>query len=684
MKFLFPTFLFALLAIAIPILIHLFSFRRFKTIYFSHVGFLKDIKKESQKKSRLKQILILLARIFAISALVFAFAQPYIPLNNEVQNNANQVVAVYIDNSFSMDALSEEGQLLELARNKAVEIGQTYPPGTQFRLFTNDLEPKHQHRFNREQFIQQVTEVQSSPAVIPVSQIHNRFAQQTESENEESSGIMYVISDFQRSITDFENFTDSDVFYYLMPLVPNQVNNLYIDSSWVEVPAHRLNQEENILVRIKNSSDEDYQNLPLKLFLNDSLKSITNFSISAQNEITASLKYTNSSSGIQLGKIEISDYPFTHDNVWYISYFVDPSLKALAIYNENEENNEGLDYIRALFENDDYVLLDEMSMQRIQLSRLNEYNCIFLVNMNNFTNGFINELEQIVENGASVVLIPDTENQGINNLLSSFNSALITGKDTTNQEISGIDFDNDFFENVFEKREENPILPVIGSHYKFEDNIRTLETNLLWFQNGDKALSVKPHGEGKIWVLSFSLNEENSSFARDVLFVPTFYNFVLNSLPRQKIAYTVKKDLSVTLPLNKNLNLAENIEIVNADSDIRFIPEKTLTDQGIRLDLGESIENDGHFLVQEDENTITAFAFNYDRTESDLRYFTNAELEDRINATENGNGIVIENTSAGFSEIYDEIQRGKQLWKIFILLALFFLLAEVIISRYMK
>lgn len=684
MKFLFPTFLFALLAISIPILIHLFSFRRFKTIYFSHVGFLKDIKKESQKKSRLKQILILLARIFAISALVFAFAQPYIPLNNEVQNNANQVVAVYIDNSFSMDALSEEGQLLELARNKAVEIGQTYPPGTVFRLFTNDLEPKHQHRFNREQFIQQVTEVQSSSAVIPVSQIHNRFAQQIENEFQEYSGIMYMISDFQRSITDFENFTDSDVFYYLLPLVPNQVNNLYIDSSWVEVPAHRLNQEENLLVRIKNSSDEDYQNLPLKLFLNDSLKSITNFSISAQNEITASLKYTNSSSGLQLGKIEISDYPFTHDNVWYISYFVDPSLKALAIYNENEQNNEGLGYIRALFENDDYIELDEMSMQRIQLSRLKEFNCIFLVNMNNFTNGFINELEQIVENGASVVLIPNAENQGINNLLSSFNSARITGIDTTSQEISGIDFDNDFFENVFEKREENPILPVIGSHYKFEDNIRTLETNLLWFQNGDKALSVKPHGDGRIWVMSFSLNEENSAFARDVLFVPTFYNFVLNSMPRQQIAYTVKKDLSVNLPLKNNINLAENIEIVNSDSKTRFIPEKTLTEQGIRLDLGESIENDGHFLVQENENTITAFAFNYDRKESDLRYFTGAELEDRINATENGNGLVIENTSAGFSEIYDEIQSGKQLWKLFILLALFFLLAEVLISRYMK
>ena len=82
MKFLFPTFLFALFTIAIPIIIHLFSFRRYKTVYFSHVGFLKDIKKESQKKSRLKQLLMLLARILTIIFLVFAFSQPYIPTKN--------------------------------------------------------------------------------------------------------------------------------------------------------------------------------------------------------------------------------------------------------------------------------------------------------------------------------------------------------------------------------------------------------------------------------------------------------------------------------------------------------------------------------------------------------------------------------------------------------------------------
>ncbi|TNF45447.1 MAG: hypothetical protein EP310_01570, partial [Bacteroidetes bacterium] len=99
MKFLFPTFLFALFAIAIPIIIHLFSFRQYKTVYFSNVSFLKDIKKESKNKSRLKQLLILIARILTIIFLVFAFAQPYIPTTTDSKKQPNQLIGIYIDNS---------------------------------------------------------------------------------------------------------------------------------------------------------------------------------------------------------------------------------------------------------------------------------------------------------------------------------------------------------------------------------------------------------------------------------------------------------------------------------------------------------------------------------------------------------------------------------------------------------
>jgi len=686
MKFLFPTFLFALFTIAIPIIIHLFSFRRYKTVYFSDVGFLQNIKKESKKKSRLKQLLILLARILTIIFLVFAFSQPYIPLNKEIQKQPNQVVGVYIDNSFSMNALSEQGQILEVARNKAAEIGLAYPAGTKFMLITNDLDPKHQHLFNREQFIQQISEVEPSPKVVPLSMIYNRFASENTDVEKNTDRILYLISDFQRSITDLENFKDKSVFSYFLPLVPNQVANLYIDSCWVEVPAHRLNQEESIFVRIKNSSNQDYQNLPLTLYMNDSVKSITNFSVEAQNEITANLKYKNTSSGSQLGKIEITDYPFTHDNTWYISYFVEPKLKALAIYSNNQESKEGLGYISALFDNDDYIQLDEMDMQSLQISKLAEYNTIFLVDPENFTSGFLNELEKAVADGSSVALFPGSLNNPLlnNTFLSKFGASRVTGTDTTKQEISGIEFDNRFYQNVFKKREKNAALPKIAGHLKFTENTRSAETRLLWFQNGDKAFSWMPYKNGKVWIFAFPLDKKNEAFARDILFVPTLYNIVLNSLPSQQISYTIGKNTFFDVPKNENIDLNESITMVNLMTGEKFIPEENITDRGTRIEFGDQVNKAGYYLVQNGDVTLAALAFNYDRKESALRYFSAQELEAQAQNAQLQNSMVIKNVENNFSDVFKEIQKGRQLWKWCVLLALFFILAEVAISRFMK
>jgi hypothetical protein len=685
MNFLYPTFLFALLAVAIPIIIHLFNFRRYKTVYFSHVGFLKEIKKESRKKSQLKQLLMLIARILTIVFLVFAFSQPYIPAENDAASGANEVVGVYIDNSFSMNALSEEGQLLERARNKAVEIGQSYPAGTKFRLFTNDLEPRHQHIFNKEQFIRQVTAVNTSPSSVPISLIHNRFELQNQSREGENSGVLYYLSDFQRSITDLNNFSGETVVNYFLPLLPNQVNNLYIDSCWVEVPAHGLNQEENMFVKIKNSSGEDYQNLPLRLFLNDSLKSITNFSVGARNETIASLRYKNVSAGIQLGRVEITDYPFTHDNNWYISYYVEPKLKALAIYNNSQDSQEGLKYISALFDSDDYVELETMNAQSLQISKLAESNAVFIINPENFSSGFLNELQSAVNNGTSVVLFPKLNQPAVNNqFLSIFGAGAVFDVDTTTQEIAGIDFDNRLFANVFQERKENAMLPKINRHLKFRENIRTNETNLLWFQNGDKALSVLPFGRGKVWVFAFPLNRQNETFASDILFVPSIYNIVLNSLPDQQNSFIIGKDQIYNLPPSISFSPESTLEIENHETGTRFIPGINIADRGTRLDVGGLIETAGHYLVKNENKTLASLSFNYDRKESDLRYFSPDELKESIDLANLTKTSVITNFSANFSEVLQEIQKGKQLWKWFILLALFFILAEVLIARFWK
>jgi L-asparagine transporter-like permease len=78
MHFLYPAFLFALLTLAIPVLVHLFNFRRYKKVLFSNVQFLKEVQEQQASRRNLKERLILAARLLALLFLVFAFARPYI------------------------------------------------------------------------------------------------------------------------------------------------------------------------------------------------------------------------------------------------------------------------------------------------------------------------------------------------------------------------------------------------------------------------------------------------------------------------------------------------------------------------------------------------------------------------------------------------------------------------------
>ena len=85
MEFIYPSFLWALGVLVLPIIIHLFYFRRFKKVEFTNVRFLKEIKEETASRSKLKNLLVLLSRLLAIAFLVFAFCQPFLSDGEDIK-----------------------------------------------------------------------------------------------------------------------------------------------------------------------------------------------------------------------------------------------------------------------------------------------------------------------------------------------------------------------------------------------------------------------------------------------------------------------------------------------------------------------------------------------------------------------------------------------------------------------
>ena len=79
MSFLIPSFLWGLLALSVPVAIHLFNFRRTRRVYFTNVALLQSVQTTTRSFRRLRHWLILAARCLFLAALVLAFAQPFIP-----------------------------------------------------------------------------------------------------------------------------------------------------------------------------------------------------------------------------------------------------------------------------------------------------------------------------------------------------------------------------------------------------------------------------------------------------------------------------------------------------------------------------------------------------------------------------------------------------------------------------
>lgn len=140
MEFIHPERLWLLSLLLIPIIIHLFHFRRQKVLYFSSLKFIRFIEQENKSTQKLRHLLVLISRCLALIFIVFAFAMPIIPLNENGRNGGKNVLAIYLDNSFSMTAIGEEGELLSEGREMAKRMLAKTPLETRILLFTNKMD----------------------------------------------------------------------------------------------------------------------------------------------------------------------------------------------------------------------------------------------------------------------------------------------------------------------------------------------------------------------------------------------------------------------------------------------------------------------------------------------------------------------------------------------------------------
>jgi len=673
MHFLYPNFLWALGALAIPIIIHLFYFRRFKTVYFTNVKYLQEVKEETSSRSRLRNLLILITRLLALASIIFAFAQPFIPTGENVKTG-NNAVSVYVDNSFSMNAEKDEIPLIDIAKEKARQIINAYSETDEFQIITNDFKARQQRLISKEDALTAIDEIEVSPEVQTITKVINRQSQVFDTRDENK--IAYLISDVQSSIFDLSSSIDSTIEVNILPLQSVQEKNVSIDSAWLESPAPLINQNNRILVKISNHSNDEAEGIRLSMQIDGQERPEGLFTIPANTSITDTINFTPLKPGFHRAQLKIADYPIQFDDSYFITINVPSEINALAI-NGNQPNK----YLNALFAGLNLYKITNVNQNGVDYSKLKEYDVIILNDLDNISSGLASELDQYVVNGGNALVFPSA-NANITSYNQFLNNMSANTLDQAFEEEKVVSFLNKeefIFKDVFEYINNNVTLPKTNRGFTLTNYQSRAEETILGYRDGNKYLTKYKRGEGHLYLFTSPLNDQYNDLVLNAeIFVPMLYKMAISSSKRQKISYTIGKDNIVETD-NASFD-GELVYQIKGQSE--FIPGITNLGNKVLLDVNDQIQQEGFYTLELQDNTIADLAFNYDRLESDLSVLKTSELE---NQSQNWNFNILDSSlTSDFSTYINEKDKGVVLWKWFLFASLLFLILETILLRFLR
>lgn len=675
MQFLYPAFLFALLSLAIPVIIHLFYFRRFKKVYFSNVRFLKEIKEETSSRSRLRNLIVLAMRLLALLFLVLAFAQPFIPQDVEVKQGA-KAVSIFVDNSFSMSALSQDVPLVDRAKQRAREIVEAYSVEDQFQVLTNDFEGRHQRLVSREDALALIDEIGVSPAVRELSKVLAR-QEQTLNSGKYTNQVAYIISDFQRNITDIGNYADSTFEINLVPLQSVQERNISIDTAWFETPVQLLNQTDQLVVRVSNYSGENAENIRLSLQYEGQSKPVGELSVPANSTVSDTVPFTILRTGWHEARLQLTDYPVQFDDSYFLAFNVAEKIKVLNIY-ENTPNR----YLESAFAGISYFEAKSSPSRSLDYSRFAENQLIVVDGLRSISSGLAAELLQYARRGGNVLVFPanDADLLSYRSFLTAFPANELMAFENVERQVGSINTQEFVFNDVFENAGANLKLPVTKGNFKFTNYNNRKEEQLLSYRDGSSFLSKYPIERGHLYICAAPMNEEiNNLPLNGEIFIPMLYKMALSSGQKRPIAYTLGVDEVVSA--DHRTTSTEMVYKLKGLGE-EFIPQQRIVGSTVFLTLNEEVKEAGFYqLFMQSDTILQKMAFNYNRKESELDYYNPTDLQAWVG--DNAKVIDINDNTVLTAKI-EERSKGVTLWRWCVILALLFLAAEVLLLRFWK
>ena len=698
MQFLFPSFLLGLLAVSVPIIIHLFNFRRTKKVFFTNVAFLKAVETETSSFRRIKQWLILASRILFLLFLALAFAQPFLPAKNATKNQSSGlgVSSLYLDNSLSMQNTTENKRYLDLAVTKIDELLTLFSQSPNVQLVTNDFSGEDQAVTNATKVKDRLTSIGLSPNPRTFENVYKRQRSLAQKHNANANNQFFWFSDFQKSTAGNMKQLKIDSLdkLFLVPVQGKASQNVFVDSVWLASPFIREMQNNVLYVKVFNSGDNEVEKLPVKLFIDNAQASTASVDIAPNSSATATFNFTVKDKGFHKGKVSFDDQPITFDNDYYFVLDASPVIQVLHLY----QQRSAADYIGKVFDNDSLFAYQSYSANNVDVGQFKNANLIVLEGVEQVNGTFRASLEDFIRQGGSILIFPpsnpDAEDYG--QFLSGFGIQGITvisqpPLPQSQLPIAEPNRQNPFYADVFERTTlqgvaNTPLMQPVW-------NWSGVGEKILTFRNLQNFITATNLAQGRIYICASPVEKTYGNFAEHAFFVPTMFKIASMSIRQERAAYNFSEgSITIDIPnVKKNATYKLKSVVTEANkNNIEIIPIQRISGNQLTLELPKATQlsdnqilESGYYELQLDGKTEKLLALNHDNEESKMEFYTPEELRSFFAGQKN---VTIFNNllDGDFVKTFQESNIGTPLWKYCVILALAFLAIEIVLIRFMK
>lgn len=652
MHFLNPGAFWALFLVAIPILIHLFNLRRIKKIYFSNLSFLRDVKQQQKSRSTLKKLLILACRIFTIFFLVLAFSRPVFISADEPGLSSSSII--YLDNSLSLQRTDASGNLLLVNAVSAVEgILSELPKESEAGIITNDRALVR--LFPVDRVLEDLQKIDYSRNSVQLGAVSEQVKRVQGDE-------VWIFSDLQRTTTLpldplLEDTSRKIIYYHLTSPIDR---NLYVDTVFLQKPLG-ISSANILTIGVKNTGSEQVNDALLKVFKGEQQFASFTVSIGAGSVETIDLEVGTNSSMDGDYRIEIDDSPVVFDNIFFFS--INASDRPLIVLLSESGRNS---YIESVYSNTDYFQVISTSVNNTSFQDIARADLLVLDQLQTIPEWLLSQVGNVDGN---ILLIPaESIDRG------SYSGVLgfpVNVKGTSERvALDPQSLDGPFLDGVFNQKNERMSLPEAAVKYVPSGYFQPLISTLA------KEPFLVESGIGNVFFLTTPLLDSNTNFQQHALFVPVMYKLT-QSRDVSRLAYRLDEQMLVVKA--DSVGSQTIVKLVNKHGT--FVPSVRHLNDRMILELPDVLSDPGIYYLVAEEDTLRSFALNYNKAESEI---ASVDPDEFLNIVSGYEHVQLQNMS-DVEEFVSQMNssRGQEtLWKYALFLALFFVMSELLLLRF--